>query len=134
MRILLGLMAVVLMAGSSCSTVNSVATAQTPQQKAYAVYGTFVVFEEQAATVVALADVPQSAKDAIKAADAKAKPVADNLLAATKVVIQATNDVSAGKTTNDKLAIAVTSLSGWVDQATPLVNNLIAAVNGAKKP
>jgi len=134
MKVLLGLFAVLVLSASSCSTINSVATAQTPQQKAYAIYGTFVVFEEQAAMVVANPNLPPAALSAIKTADAKAKPVADSLLAATQTVLMVNSQLAAGKTTADKLTIANSELANWVTQATPLVNDLITAVEGAKAP
>jgi len=117
---------------SACGTLNPLSHAQTLQQKAYAQYGVFVVIEEQAAAIVQEPTVPASAKQAVARADAVAKPVADKLLAAILAVDQIREDIRAGRTTEDKLVIATANLQKWYDEVVPLLNDLVAAVKGAR--
>lgn len=118
---------------TACGTLNPVARAQTVEQKAYAVYGQFVVVEEQAAALVQEASVPASAKQAIARADAVAKPVADKLLAATLAVEQVRDDIAAGKSTEEKLVIATANLQKWYAEVVPLIRDLASAVKGARQ-
>jgi len=126
------LLVVAVAALSACGTLNPLSHAQTLQQKAYAQYGVFVVIEEQAAAIVQEASVPASAKQAVARTDAVAKPVADKLLAAVLAVDQIREDIRAGKTTEDKLVIATANLQKWYDEVVPLINDLVAAVKGAR--
>ncbi len=64
---------------ASVQEVNAVAAADTLEQRAFALYGSFVVVEEQAAVLVRDKAVPKSVRKAVQAADAKAKPLADRL-------------------------------------------------------
>ena len=114
---------------SGCHS-NPLTVAQTPEEKAYALYGTFVVFEEQAAIVIKQAATPVDAKTAIRKADAAAKPVADALLAAVREYILIKGELAAGTTTNDKLVLATANLNKWVAQATPLIQALVISVGG----
>lgn len=123
-------LAAMALVSASCAT-NPVATASTVDQKTYAIYGEFVVFEEIGAQLVQASTTPAAAVSAIKAADKVAKPVMDSLLAAELLTSQIRVQLAAGTTTQDKLDTAMTQLSSWVSQATPLVNNLVTAVKGA---
>ncbi len=69
------------MACTSCATLgrSPVGTAETPQQKAYALYGSFVVLEEAAANFVTGPFATEEGIRVIKQADAIAKPAADLL-------------------------------------------------------
>lgn len=117
---------------ASCAT-NPVSTATTVDQKAYALYGEFVVFEEVGAQLVQAADTPVAAKSAIRRADSVAKPIMDNALRAELLVSQIRVQLAAGASTQDKLTAALTNLDSWVTQATPLVSSLVDAVKGAGK-
>jgi hypothetical protein len=55
-------------------------TAETPQQKAYALYGTFVAVEEQVAEVVSTNEIDEDILQVIKQADLIAKLTADTML------------------------------------------------------
>ena len=67
----------------ACAASNPIAKAETVEQRAFATYGTFVIFEEQAAKLVSSGQLSDSTVRAIGRADARAKPVADSLLEAT---------------------------------------------------
>ncbi len=64
---------------ASIQEVNAVAAADTVEQRAFALYGSFVVVEEQAAVLVRNKAIPKGIRKAIQAADAKAKPLADRV-------------------------------------------------------
>lgn len=130
---LLGMVFIVLIVANviaACAN-NPVATAKTPEQKAFAVYGEFVVFEEAGAKIASDPSTTASVLTALKTADARAKPVMDSTLAAALEVVSVEKQIAAGSTTADKLVIATANLQSWVDQGTPLVNNLVSAVKGA---
>lgn len=111
---------------------NPITAAKTIDQKAYALYGTFVVFEEQAVAIVVSPATPSTVKDAIRKADNIAKPVADGLLVAVRQYLVVQRQLAAGTTTNDKLAIATANLEKWVTQGEPAIRNLVVAVVGGK--
>ena len=115
----------------SCASVNPVSKAETIEQKAYATYGTFVIFEEKAAELVSSGTLPDDVSLAIIDADERAKGVADSLLDATIEFIKIRNQLAAGETTQEQLDIAVANLDEWINRAAPLINNLVTTVEGA---
>ena len=115
----------------ACASLNPVSKADTAEQKAYALYGTFVVFEEQAAKLVSSSEVPENVKQALRDADKAAKPAADSLLDGVQQVLTVKRELAAGTTTNEKLSIAVANLAGWYASAKPKVESLVSAVKGA---
>lgn len=117
---------------SACGTLNPLSHAQTAEQKAYALYGEFVVVEEQAAAAVQDPAVPSNVRHAIAAADAAAKPVADELLKTAAVVKGIREDLAAGKTTEEKLVVATANLQRWYTELSQQLPRLADAVRGAK--
>lgn len=124
---------VALMALTACANLNPLNHAETVQQKAYALYGTFVVYEEQAAAIVQDVNVPSEVKSGLSSADAVAKPLADKLLAAALSVDQIRLELQAGKSTEEKLTIATANLERWYEEAGPKIRDLVAAVQGARR-
>ncbi len=115
-----------------CVTWNPVAKAQTSEQKAYALYGSFVVAEEAAAKLYVDPNIPQGVKSALRAADAVGKPVADALIDLAEEVFAIRLDVEAGKTGEEKLAIAVANLDRYITESVPKLNALVNALRGAR--
>ncbi|WP_455363609.1 hypothetical protein [[Eubacterium] cellulosolvens] len=115
-----------------CVSSNPIARAETVEQKAYATYGTFVIFEEQAAKLVSSGTLPASAVQTIADADRRAKPVADSLLDAVREFNAIRAEFEAGGTGEERYIAAINNLNGWIEQAAPLINNLVAAVKGAE--
>jgi hypothetical protein len=127
-KLLVGLAATLVLVG--CKSLSApVEAAQTPEQTAYALYGTFVVFEELAASIVTDPATPASVKDVIKQADAVAKPAADGMIDAARQVIKIQTQLAAGTTPDEKLEIASTNLYGWTLEAKPKILALQCAVN-----
>lgn len=119
---------------SACQSTNALAAANTRDQKAYAVYGTFVVIEEQAATLVTSPATPAALRAAIRSADAKAKPTADTLKKALVQYDAAFAAVKAGASSDTALGVAAANLDLWITQATTDVNTLVNIVKGNAPP
>lgn len=109
---------------------NPVTIAKTPLQKAYAVYGEFVIAEESAQALVYAKTTPPSVVASIKRADALAKPSADALLHATLDVTAATREINTGTGSQDKLHIVQANLTQWLTHAQTDIGALTAAVQG----
>jgi len=111
---------------AACAS-NPTSVATDAEQKAFAAYGTFVVFEEAGAKLVSDPTVSATVKSAIVAADAKAKPTADALLKAAQDYIAAQATVKAGGSQN-VLTTASANLATWTLQAENDVTALVSAV------
>jgi hypothetical protein len=124
---------VVLLVLQACTASNPITRAETVEQKAYATYGTFVIFEEQAAKLVSSGQLGRSTIVKIGDADRRAKPIADSLLDATLKFTEIREEYEATGTGEERFIAATKELNGWVEQALPLINNLVAAVRGAQE-
>lgn len=125
-------MLVIMLVLQACAASNPMAKAETVEQRAFAAYGTFVIFEEQAAKLISSGELSNSVVRAIGRADARAKPVADSLLDATLEFAQIRAEFEAGGTGEARFVSAMNELNGWVERALPLINNLVSAVQGAE--
>lgn len=121
-----------LVTATGCQTLNPVASAETLEQKVYATYGSFVVFETQAAVLMQMPDVPLEVKKAIQQADAVAKPAADELLATAVRYAELKRGVEAGLTTDEQVVVALTQLSQLYVETSPKIRALIFQVQGVK--
>lgn len=130
-RLFLPLVAFALLAGCAGSPVQ---VAQTTQQKAYALYGTFVIVEEQAVKLTApTSNLTPAVKTTIINSMQRAQPVVDSMLAANQKAEAAKADFEAKKLDQPAFQIVVDNLGNWVAQAEPLVTSLVSAVKGAQK-
>jgi len=118
-------LALVVLALQGCPATNPVREAQTLDQKGYALYGMFVVFEEQAASLKLQGVLSESAQDKIREIDGKAKPLADKLLDALTEVSTIRRALEKGESTQEKLQIAVANLDQWILNAEPEITALI---------
>lgn len=119
---------------SACASITApVKTAETVEQKAYALYGTFVVFEEQGAALILDARTPLAVSRAIQRADAAVKPVADSTISAALELQRIRTAVLAGNSNTERLTIAATNLENYVARLEPLIANLVAAVAGGRR-
>ena len=117
---------------AGCEGTNPVAVAQTPEQKADAMYATFVLFEERAADLAAKPGTPQSVINALARADRVVKPIMDNLQAAVTEVAKVRADIAAGgDSTQDMLTVVTLNLEKWLLEAAPALQALIDAVTTA---
>lgn len=126
------LVLVAMVAVLSACAGSPIKVAQTVEQKAYATYGTFVIFEEQAVKLTApSSNLAPSTKAQIIAGVQKAQPAVDTMLKALNQAEAAKADFDAQKIDKTKFQIVVDSLGSWVQQATPLVASLVSVVRGA---
>lgn len=109
---------------------NPLSAAHTPEQRAYALYGEFVIFEEQAVALRSSGELTPPLLVAIQKADMIAKPTADALLQATQDVIAAQRQLDSGSGSPEKLKIATDNLTRWVTQGQTDITNLASAVKG----
>lgn len=119
----------------------AVRTAETPAQKAFALYGTFVVAEEAAAALIADPALPAAVRQGIRTADAVAKPLADALMAAAREYARAAAELraleGAGATAPSpllaKAEVALTALLRAHDRAAPSIAAFADMINGLRK-
>lgn len=104
-----------------CESINPVGKAETLEQRAFAVYGTYVIFAEQAADLAENDALPRSVRLALVTAEERASPVINSLL-------NAVQDLQALNSSTTR-----TSLESWVDRALPLINDLVRSVRGAQE-
>jgi hypothetical protein len=112
----------------ACASLNPFSAAKTTEQKSYALYGTFVIFEQQGAKLIQSPEIPNSVKRAIQQADAVAKPSIDQLKVAADSLLSIKLQLQAGTSDKEKLTIAATNLKKWYDDAVPKVRCLVIVV------
>ncbi len=122
-----------LFALAGCQSANPIAAAETPEQRAYAAYGTFVIAQETAADLVEQDTIPRGVRLRIIQAEERAKPVAESLLDAYIDFLIVKAEFNAGTTSEQRLAIAAESLDDWVTQLAPLINELLRNLRGARE-
>jgi len=110
-----------------CAIASPYKAAQTPEQQAYAIYGTFVIFEEAAVGIVQDQSIPLNIRRAIQAADARAKPVMDALLDAALEVNAARKEVGSAGNIDARLAALEVALT----RSGPALAALIESIRGA---
>jgi hypothetical protein len=124
-------------------TVNPMKEAETSEQKAYALYGVYVISQGKAAALFQDPSVPEKAKQALKIANDRSYPVAEGLVDAANEVSEIrflldqcpkapTPEPECVPTNELRLTNAVKNLSTIYFQAQPILLNLVAAVKGAK--
>jgi len=110
-----------------CAIADPYNAAVTPEQQAYAIYGTFTIFEEAAVGLVQDTAVPLNVRQAIQRADRQAKPIMDALLDAALEVNRARQEVGSG----GDIAVTLVALEAALTRSGPALANLIAAIKGA---
>ncbi len=125
--------AILLTGLAGCSTLSGpVDAAETVEQKAAAVYGTYVIALELAADVAENESTPDSVVVALADAGDAAQPVAVALLEALLEVNAIKAEFEAGETSEERLDLAIDNLNGWIDRAAPVIDALLKAVADAK--
>jgi hypothetical protein len=125
-------------------TANPVSEANTFEQRAYALYGVYVIAQGQAAALTKEASVPDSVKQGLRDADKVSYPVAEGLVGAAievttireiidKCPQQVEPDPKCVPTNEQRLANATLNLSTIYFKAQPVLLNLVEAVKGARK-
>ena len=115
-----------------CASTNPIAAAETSEQRAYAAYGTFVIFQEKAVDLVGEESISSNVRLRIIEAEERAKPVADSLLDAYVEFLSVKAEFNAGNTSRERFVAAANSLDDWVTRLAPMVNELIRTLQGAE--
>ena len=115
-----------------CASTNPIAAAETSEQRAYAAYGTFVLFQEKAVDLVGEESISSDVRLRIIAAEERAKPVADSLLDAYVEFLAVKAEFNTGDTSQERLIAAATTLDDWITRLAPMVNELIRTLQGAE--
>lgn len=105
----------------ACESINPVGAAETLEQRAYAAYGTYVIFAEKAADLAENEALPDSVRLGLVTAEERTSPVIESLL----------NAVDEMNTLNNSITRA--SLDAWVERALPLIADLVRSVKGAQE-
>ena len=128
-------LALLLLVGlQGCAGTNPIAVAETPEQRAFAMYGTFVIFSEKAADLAEQTSLPRSVRLGLVNAEERAKPVADSLLDAYTefLVIKAEFDAGDSGDAGARLLRASQSLNDAITRLAPLLNELVRSIKGAE--
>jgi hypothetical protein len=117
---------------AACTT-NPFKTAETPEQNADALYGSYAIWAEQGAEFLkdpTVADeVKRPVAEAIVAAQGPTNSFQDALIQLSKVKAE----LAAGTTSQEKLLIAQQNVDRWFLEAKPLIDKLISAVSKVAK-
>lgn len=118
---------------AGCQSANPIAAADTNEQRAYASYGTFVIFQEKAADLAQDATLPRGVRLRVAQAEQRARPVAESLLTTYMEFIEIKAEFDAGDPTAEARLVTVSNnLNNWVNRLAPLVNELVRNVKGAE--
>jgi hypothetical protein len=109
-------------------TNNPFKTAETPEQTADALYGSYAIAVEQGAKLLQDATVSDEVKRPVAEAMVAAKEPANSFQDALIQYSTIRAQLEAGETPHDKLVIAQQNVDRWLLEAKPLIDKLIAAV------
>lgn len=125
--------------------VSPIKQAETFEQKAFALYGTYVIFQGKAAELVQDSAVSDRIKQALRDADKVAYPAAEELVEAATTasdirdIINMCQELEAPEanpactpSNEQRLANAITNLSTIYFRAQPIILNLVSTVKGTK--
>lgn len=117
-----------------CAGTNPIAVAETPEQRAFAMHGTYVIFAEKAADLAELTSLPRNVRLGLVAAEERAKPIADSLFDAWTefLVIKAEFDAGDSGDAGARLLRASESLNDAITRLAPMLNELVRSVKGAE--
>jgi hypothetical protein len=133
------LIAVLPLSLPACSAIgvkNPVATAQTLEQKAFALHGLYVIAEEEAADIVEQATTPKSVTTVIKQVTLISHPLAAELRDAAQGYGDVEEDLAAlpsDATLTAKASAALANLQTVWARAAPPMQALISAVEQFKE-
>ena len=115
---------------AACPSIEPVQRAETPEQKAFALYGTFVIMQEQGAKIVLDETTPAAVVRAIQAADRVAHPASKVLNAAAQQlqIARARLRNVENQTTLQEFEAALAVFNERWNEDAPKLRALIAAV------
>lgn len=114
-------------------TANPFKAAEGADEQAYAVLGSYAIYQRQALKIVQDATLPDGVRRAAAAADAAAYPILKSVDSALVDVLNAKAALDAGSGSKEKVAIATANLQKWTAEGKAAVAAIKAAVINAKK-
>lgn len=117
---------------AACQSANPLSAAETVEQRAYAGYGTYVIFAEKAADLAERPEISNSVKLRLIRAEEAASPVADSVLETVLEVEDIRDEIANSGTGQARLEAALVNLNSYVTRLTPLINELVRQVKGAE--
>jgi hypothetical protein len=116
-----------------CATVNAYDQAESVQQRAFALYGTFAVIEERAADMIEDRRIPKTVRQRLQQLDKLTKPAADVMynLAIQLDSARRTANLMDGATP-DKITALTLQLSQAIATLAPRVTAMVNAVESAR--
>ena len=114
-----------------CVSANPIAAANSTELRAYAVSGTYGIFQEKGLELIQRGNLPNSVSLRLISLEERATPVVDELDKALDFYEGVKEDLAAGASSNVRLSIALRELNKWLTETEPLVNSFKAAVKGA---
>lgn len=136
--ILSGVGAMTLAGCSTVQQVNAVAAAETLEQRAFALYGSYVTLQERGAEIVRDRSVSKSVRKAIQAADRIAHPAAQAVLQGVREVAatrKALDAIPAGEDTEQavqRVRVVTAALQRSVTTLGPRIEALSRAIAAAR--
>ncbi len=113
---------------ATANQINAIASAESVEQRAFALYGSFVVLEERAAELVQDRSIPKATRKRIQLADKVAKPLADRVRGLAVDLNAARLAYNTSLTGAEKVTAAVNALSAALAQLAPAVAELSASL------
>ncbi len=107
---------------------NPLATAETTEQRAFAVLGLYQIVVEEAAVAVNDSAIPINVRRGIQRAVGDAKPVRTELSAAYLEYSAIRREFDVAETSEARVLAAARNLDSWVARLEPIIDRLIAAV------
>jgi hypothetical protein len=122
------LFAVALSACQGANPVKPALESGRPDVIAYAIEGSYTIVQGKALAIVQNPSTPQELKDAIASIDAKANPILDTMRPLAKEAEALRASIAAGGSGQERLATVLLDLDRLVNEVSPLVNELLAAI------
>lgn len=91
---------------------------------------TYEVYQKRAEDAVNDPLAPEDFKEAVRKVEKPASEVIVELLKSTRMYVSIKEQLAAGTTTEEQVAIANANLETWVQQALPQIKALVRAVGG----
>ena len=113
---------------SACQSVNPLAQAETHSQRAYALYGTYVIFVEKAADLAEDPRVSPLVKLRLIGAEERISPLIDSLL----IALREYEHLRTQENNTEKLLVLAENLEEIITKTAPLVEILITNVRGVQ--
>ena len=113
-----------------CETLTPTREAESIEQRAFALYGTFVIYQEAAARSMSDPQIPDSVKREAQQIDARAAPIASSLAESTATLSRLRREFEEGAASEGELLTAIRSVERWTQELAPLIARLISTVGG----